>query len=474
MLQGKLETSCQVLIQLLAPDPARLHQLQQRLATIFEATAQLASNDIHICIIMDASRQGRVTSPEVLRELAPLIQQLNCMPWCPADSAFQPNVMASHISALLPGRNNIQSLSLSKLLPGFPLALVANFCNLQRLELHLDDAGGLYYLSALKCLEELHVNFPDQGPDSVAIGGILDSNSDSLLHAALTAKSWDDESYMALSRLSKLRTCSLHVMYLQQGIGKFLARVQMVQSFSVTITRANMCLSSDLWDMTSSTAHITDLSLHGGLAMAVSSLGSLQCLSSLTLCGVDLIGTHFQLQPRLETLTICDGRVGNTELDDIVQSYPCLKHLDLTCCMHITPDTVCIISRLRHLATLCLSHLVGLSAAIVCLMEAFLRAQQALGMAQPNIHLTCKWGLQVRQCCVDYMRYLVLGGANFDEQQAPLTNRCWMEVVSPGFRWLDETASIVLQNTVLRSLLSEVLGAWINARWGHKWGLGSR
>lgn len=279
---------------------------------------------------------------------------------------------------------------------------------------------------------------------------------------------------MALSRLSKLRTCSLHVMCLQQGIGEVLARVRTVQSLSVTITRADLVLSSDLWDMTSCTAHITDLALHGGPAMALSSLGSMQLLSSLTLCGVDLIGTHFQPQPRLQTLTIRDGSVGNTELEDIVQSYPCLKHLELSRCMHITPDTVCIISRLRHLATLCLSHLVGLSAASLCLMEAFLRAQQALGMAQPKIHLTCKYGNQIRECCVAYMRYPVLGGADFDEQQAPLTKRCWMEVVSPGFRWLDKTATIILENTFLRSIVTEALGAWINARWGHKWGLGSR
>lgn len=163
MLQGKLETSCQVLIQLLAPDPARLHKLQQRLATIVEATAQLASNNINICISMDASRQGRLTSPEVLSKLAPIIQHLNFMPTLPANAIIQQCISASHISALLPGKNYIQSLSLSKLLLGLPLALVANFCNLQRLELHLDDADGLHYLSALKRLEELHVNSQTKG-----------------------------------------------------------------------------------------------------------------------------------------------------------------------------------------------------------------------------------------------------------------------------------------------------------------------
>lgn len=241
---------------------------------------------------------------------------------------------------------------------------------------------------------------------------------------------------------------------------------------SVTITRADMILSNDLQDMTSCDARITDLSFHGGPAMVVSSMRSMQHLLSLKLCGVDLIGTRFQPQPRLEKLTICYGSVANTELEDIVQSYPCLKHLDLSHCMQITPDAVCIILRLRHLATLCLSHLVGLSDASLRLMEALLRAQQALGMAQPNIHLTCKWGKQIRESCIDYMRYPVLGGADFDEQRAPLTKRCWVEVVSPRFCLLDETASMIMQNAVLRNVVSQAFGAWINARWGHKWGLG--
>lgn len=465
MLQGKLETSCQVLIQLLAPDPARLHTLQQRLTTIVEATAQLASNSINICISMDASRQGTLTSPEALTKLVPVIQHLNFMPTRPADVIFHHAVSVSHISALLPSKNCIRSLSLSMLLPGFPLALIANLCDLQRLELHLDDADGLRYLSALKRLEELHVKFPDQGPDGIAIGGVLNSNLDSLLHVALTAKSWDDETYMALSCMYKLRTCTLHVVHLQQGIGEVLARVRAVQSLSVTITRVDMCLSSDLWDMTSCNAYITDLTLHGGPAMAVSSLGSLQHLSSLTLCGVDLIGSHFQPQPRIEKLTIHDGRMGNAELEDIVQSYPCLKHLELSCCMHITPDTVCIISCLRHLATLCLSHLVGLCDASLRLMEAFLRAQQALGMAQPNIHFSCKWGNQVRESCIDYMRYPVLGGADFDEQRPPLTERCWVEVVSPRTSFLVETALLVLQNS---PFVSQALGTWLINKWGHR------
>ena len=128
MLQGNLETSCQVLIQLLAPDLAYLHKIKQRLATVVEATAQLASHNINVYISLDAATHDRVTSPEVLNQLAPIIQQLYSMPERGATPSFQQVVTASHILALLPGRNSIKSLSLSQTRIGaFPTALLANW-----------------------------------------------------------------------------------------------------------------------------------------------------------------------------------------------------------------------------------------------------------------------------------------------------------------------------------------------------------
>ena len=223
----KLEMSCQVLIQLLAPGLACLNKSQQRLATIVEATAQLASNNISVCISLDAATDDRVMSLEDLNKLAPILQQLDtnlwkkqydeavilsswkafaeddndapAHPWDPCSSlkragipSFQQIVTASHVSALLPARNSIKSLSLYGV---FPLALLAKFGNLQRLELHSLDADGQNHLSALRRLVELHLTFPDRGPCSMALGSVLDSNSDSLLHVVLTAKSWDDETY---------------------------------------------------------------------------------------------------------------------------------------------------------------------------------------------------------------------------------------------------------------------------------------
>lgn len=84
-------------------------------------------------------------------------------------------------------------------------------------------------------------------------------------------------------------------MYLQHGSGEILARLRPVRSMKVTITRADMVPISDLQDMTSCDAHITDLTLHAGPALIVSSMETMQYLTSLALVGMDLNGLAFDI-----------------------------------------------------------------------------------------------------------------------------------------------------------------------------------
>lgn len=430
MLQGKIEASCQVLIQLLAPQPASLHRIKQALATILEATAYLASKQIKVCISLNV-----LPSPDVLAKLAPIIHQLDCTPVGATSEAWD-TFSDNHMSGLLRGTHCITSLSLARRESNrFFSASLAKFGNLQQLELHLHDTVGLHHLSGLKGLLQFHLTVTDEGLSASRCGHILDSNMDSLLHVALSANLWDDQTYMALLRLSGLRTFSLQVVTLRHTNAQVLAQLRPSQSMSVTIKK----ITSAPWvpDMTSCDARITDLTLDGfGEPSGSISVRTMQHLTSLTLVGLSLHMTHIWPQPRLQVLTLSGVRMSSTELEDIVKSCPSVKHLDLSQCLRISPDTLSIILRLKHLITICLSHLEGLSVARLCWMEAFIRAQQCIGMAQPRIHVTCKWGDQTRELCVDYLRYPVLCGCEFDEQRASLDQKCWARVAYPSSRFL--------------------------------------
>lgn len=113
---------------------------------------------------------------------------------------------------------------------------------------------------------------------------------------------------------------------------------------SVTITRADLVPICDRQDMTFCDACITDLTLYVGTAMVISSVETMQHLTSLKLVGMHLVGARFQPQLKLQVLTISGGCMGNTQLAQIVQSYPSLKQVNLISmlahCLHrLAPAT---------------------------------------------------------------------------------------------------------------------------------------
>lgn len=415
-MQGRVAVPYQVLIQLLTPEPASLHKIRQALATIIETTVQLASNNVKVCIALSAGKSGLLPSPKVLAKLAPIIQQLDYAPVDATPEAW--DVLSdSHIAALLPGINHISRLSLARRHgSGSFFALLAKFGNLQQLELHLEDAAGLNHLSVLKGLLEFHLTVTDERQPDIRCGDVLDSNRDSLMHVALTAESWDNQTYMGLMRLSKLRTINLQVAHLRQVNAQALAQLRPSQSMSVTIKKASRLPGVVLHELTSCDVHITNLTLHDP-AMVVSWLRAMQHLTTLTLVVSDL------------TNSVC---MSNAQLEGIVQSCPTIQHLSLIKCLQFSSDIMRIILRLKHLHTLCLAHLPGLSAPTERWIEAVIRSQQCVGMAQPQIHVICKWGGHVGEFCVDCMQYPVLCGTDFDEQRATFVQKSWAKIGYPS------------------------------------------
>ena len=160
---------------------------------------------------------------------------------------------------------------------------------------------------------------------------------------------------------------------------------------------------------------------------------AMQNLTSLILIGQNefLSGRDFRPQATLQILSLNAVCMGPTELRLLVQNYPSVKKLYLQKVqgLEFSPDTLCTFLQLRQLHGLGLARLEGMSAASISWMESFFRAQQAIGMAQPRISVACTLDNDQSVCLnVEYMRYPVLCGAEYDERLTSHAQRCWARV----------------------------------------------
>ena len=329
-----------------------------------------------------------------------------------ANAAPQHVLTDTHVRGLLHGHDCITSLSLCwRTDSPSDLHLLARFGNLRQLELHLDEADGLMHMSSLKGLLELHLSIRKiTRPRPWCYSNcseILKGNKDSLLHVSLSAHAWHASTYWALLHLSKLRTFRLAIHELQPENAEVLIQLRLSQSMSVAIHKLDQ--------------------------RVVRLVPTMHNLTTLTLVGLDLTSVYFQPQSTLQALTLRGVCIKGTQLKQMVQNFPSLKQLNLQRVrvrgLRIFPETLCTILRLRNLSTLGLGLLGGLTAATVCRIEAFIRAQQSAGMAQPKIHVTCWLADEVIRVVVDYTRSPVLCGAEFDGRMLTHTQRSTAQVM---------------------------------------------
>ena len=412
---------CQVLVRLLPPDPAAsLQTTLQPLQQIAQALTQLAANNIKVCISLDAS--SILPSPSVLQKLAPVLQELDCtsVDDLPHAHAWK-HITSSHNAALLAGAKNIMSLGLShhqKL--SFDMSLLAKFGNLQRLEVHLPRTGDTVHLKDLRRLSELHLTVGGHDKaEGIRCADILHNNAKSLMHVTLTADWCCDNTYLALLQLLQLHSFSFGVAQLSCGNAAVLAKLRPSQSMSITIRETGPALEEVLQELTSYSAHITHLSLHGCPATAFSGVETLQHLTSLTLVRGNLSGAWFQPQPWLQSFKLQDVHMQNTDLGLMVRSYPAVRILEFSNCkgLQFSQDAFCTIFQLPRLNDLCLDAVEGLSADRLHWMEAFLRSQQCIGMSQPRVSISLKGAHPAQNLCVSYKGHSVLSGVEFDEER---------------------------------------------------------
>lgn len=406
-MQVRPGPACQVKIHLLPPDPAAsLQSTSQELQQIAWTITQLAAHNIKVCICLGSS--SILPSPNILKQLAPVLQELDCtsVDDLPNADSWQ-HITSSHIAALLAGAKTITSLGFSHCQgQSLDVSLLAKFCNLQRLEVHLLRTADAVHLKALTCLSELHLIVGGDGEtEGIRCAEVLHNNAEGLMHVTLTADWCCDDTYLALPQLLQLRSFSLVVAKLHSGSAAVLAKLRPSQSMSITIKESGPALEEVMQDLTANGAHITQITLHKCPATTFSGLETLQHLTSMILVDVNLKRACFQPQPWLQSLTLQD--VQNIDFGLMVCSYPALQVLEFTppriqngfsnpwqrkdCTgLQFSRNTFFNIFQLQRLDRLCLSGVEGLSADGLRWMEAFLRSQQCIGMARPRVSISLK------------------------------------------------------------------------------------
>ena len=438
-MQAKNVPICTVLIQLLLHKDMQLQSADRRaLLKMPQALADLASRGIKLRISFSASTRDALPPTYSLLRVAQILQEFECA--AHSDSvtdAAKAAITHNHLVELASGRNSITSLAVTMFHRADDLLrlLARQHSILQRLELHIGQPEDLSCLEALHSLLELHIAFvPCDGAVNMSCPGVLDSNLSSLLHVSLAADSWDDDTYMALVRLSQLRGLNLEVAQLSHCSAEAVMSLRPLESMQVTVKKSGHLLGSVMQALTTN-ACITHLMLHDCSRRIFARVQSMPQLTSLTLRRGHLSKIQFPLQPRLQELSLHQVHMTVWDLHGMLLKCPALHNLSLRLCLGLrfASKSLRIIFGLRYLRSLTLDVTDLQSALAVNLswMEAFVRAQQTVGLAQPKIHIALAYGNYSRSFCIDHRLYPVLCSADFDEQRPSTGQRLCARILRP-------------------------------------------
>ena len=138
------------------------------------------------------------------------------------------------------------------------IPLVAHFANLQKLGLTLSFLPDFRPLLKLKHVEDLHLDV--KGEASCA--DLLHVGRTRLLHITLSATSWDQRTYHALSNLSCLQMLKITQNGLNSRKASVLAGLLVPHSIHVVLTAARTSSYAAMEALSAGPAMITHLTLH--------------------------------------------------------------------------------------------------------------------------------------------------------------------------------------------------------------------
>ncbi len=426
LLQGVQLPKCRLLVALIYQEDLE-RGLAADIRSIAEASAILQQKGVELIVQLKPSAADNALPPEDdLERLAPVIQRVKC---CKLRTVRHPTegssegstqgstegstegfteaygFSAAHISALSDATTSLQELCVSDcnvdpeywgdIMSDASMATIATFSCLTRLDLICCGSPALQALGQLSQLQKLGLHLKHEGvARETCCEAVLLSNKAGLRKVHLDGYAWSDATYLALLTLTSLQVLTLTVSTISSPSAYILGDVVATRCMSIWFQESDSIADCVLQGLTSSCANITSLQLDHMSRGKFQHVCTMEHLSSLTISRPNCFtGCELVTQPSLPHLKLDCCRDLDTEgLRHIVCVFPNLTSMSMSAESQAPwpigcTDSFVELSQLRKLELLNLSGLDHITADQAEALERAIRAQQELGLLQPNLRL---------------------------------------------------------------------------------------
>jgi len=288
---------------------------------IAEASAILQQKGVELCVqLQPSAAENCLPPPDVLAQLAPVIQRVKCSKLETArrsieDSGTAKCFSASHISALSNASTSLQELCISDynvenlddMMSDDSMALFATFSCLTRLALVCRGSPALQTLGELSHLQKLAIHLNHEGAAcETCCEAILLSNKAGLRKLQLEGHAWSDATYLALLTLTSLKVLTLNVSAISSPSAHVLGSVVATTGISIWFYESYSIANCALQGLTSSCANITSLRLDFMSSAQFQHVCTMEHLSSLTIFRPNgFTGSELVTHPNMSHLHLC-------------------------------------------------------------------------------------------------------------------------------------------------------------------------
>ena len=451
---------CTIKIPLLPPEGKDVTTpgITQGIANIADAQSSLEAKGVSTLICLKADGSGRLASADVTRSVASVIHEVDCAPgFSMTSSALHPVVWKTysrnHLKALGSARHHLQGLWISEAttpqLTRASMCLVAGFTNLKKLVLQMAlESPDLSPLTQLTCLEEISVVVAGLGNCTE----LIRHHRHALTHISLSAETWEKSTLRAVSDVTSLQKLVINIQYLSFRSAAIIAGIQRPHSIHVVL-RVGAGLRA-LRVLSSPDCKVTDLTMRAFTPAMLQQVGTMHLLTSLTLVQCMLEGTVLRFQPNVMHLTLMDcSQADDSVISCIVSALPALGQLTFDSkqawsrlFQPLSVQSLVSVSQARHLSSISLRAVRGLSLESVAMLELQVRAQQEIGMASRRVHVVLpasvadNFGRQ--EFDIDCSEYPIFCDWKSGERQPSVVQHFMDRIAKPVRSWLCRKAPV--------------------------------
>ena len=407
-LQSLSFPTCTVNIPLRPPQlkAASRSGVFQSIDEIAYAVSQLRANGVSIYISIQAATSIELPAPDVMKFVASVIHEVDyAQPASMTSTSWRPQEYESfsedHLMALKSARKQMQVLCISDALTAHQfrresISLVASFRQLKKLVLQTESMSpDLSSLTQLTCLEDVSLMVSGHGN----CAELIHNQRHKLIHIRLSATSWAQATYQALSKVTALQTLAVNVYRLTTNSADVIASLQRPHSIHVVL-RKGSDPQRRILHILSSGSKVTDLTLKDCTSSMLEGLSTMRHLVSLSIARSNIKDTNLQFQPGVTHLTLLScGEIDDGCVSRMLTVLPALESLSFEfencsgylyneyCGWPLSAQDLIAITQARQLSFLGLKAVCDLSCDSISMLESLFRAQQELCVVSPRVHV---------------------------------------------------------------------------------------